>query len=123
MTKMYPTEASSARPSGVPMYDEMKCHEVQVLRKAGFSLRQIAEKAEVGLNTVLRILGKVPPESDERPRVGRPPVALRYTDIARRISTVGRSGLSARSFWTLVWKGIARGGRPRRGPRSGSTPP
>ena len=85
MTRMYPTQPSSARPSEVPVYDEMKRHEVQVVRKAGFSLRQVAKKAEVGLNTVLRILEKVPSASNERPHVGRPPVALRYADIARRI--------------------------------------
>ena len=85
MTWLYPTQPWPARPSEVPVYDEMKRHEVQVLRKAGFSLRQLAKKAKVGLNTVLRLLEKVPSTSNERPHVGRPLVALRYADIARRI--------------------------------------
>ncbi|EQD78112.1 Integrase, catalytic region, partial [mine drainage metagenome] len=58
---------------------------MKVLREAGLSLRLIAEKAGIAVSTVRRILEhEEVPESD-RPCVGRPPVARRYQDIARRI--------------------------------------
>ena len=38
------------------MYDPMKRHQIEVLRSAGFSLREVARRAEVSLDTVQRAL-------------------------------------------------------------------
>ena len=67
------------------VYDEMKRHEVRVLREAGFPLREVARRAKVSLDTVLRILGDGAPFESHVTPVGRPPVARRFEDIARRI--------------------------------------
>ena len=61
------------------MYDPFKRHEIRVLRQAGLSLREVARKAKVSLDTVQRVLRETdfedPPTS--RP-VGRPPLALPF---------------------------------------------
>ena len=68
------------------MYDDMKRHEVRVLRKAGFSLREVGAQAEVGLSTVVRILDETEPvEVPARRSVGRPPIAVRFEEPARLI--------------------------------------
>ena len=58
------------------MYDQMKRHEVHVLRQAGLSMRAVARKAHLSLDTVERILREPRPTGPSAPRsVGRPRVA------------------------------------------------
>jgi transposase len=65
------------------MYDRLKRHEIEVLRSAGFSLREVARKADVSLDTVQRVL--CGDASDEPPprRMGRPPLAAPFEGTVR----------------------------------------
>jgi transposase len=65
------------------MYDRLKRHEIEVLRSAGFSLREVARKADVSLHTVQRVLRG--DASDEPPprRMGRPPLAAPFEGTVR----------------------------------------
>jgi transposase len=54
---------------GVVFYERLKRNEIKVLRRAGFSIRQVAEKADVGVNAVLRILAE---SGSPDPNTGRP---------------------------------------------------
>ncbi len=85
MTPMYDSEPPSGQPQGVPVYDQVKRQQVQILREAGLSIRTIARKAGLGVNTVSRILQRELVPVHQRPSVGRPPIAQRYLDIAHRI--------------------------------------
>ncbi|MGI0130472.1 MAG: IS21 family transposase [Thermoplasmata archaeon] len=67
------------------MYDQLKRHEIHVLRQAGFSLREVARRSEVSLDTVERIL-----REDNGPRpppraLGRPMVAASFAGAAQQI--------------------------------------
>ena len=67
------------------MYDPMKRHQIEVLRSAGFSLREVARRAEVSLDTVQRVLrGDLGSDPTLR-RVGRPPLAVPFEETARAI--------------------------------------
>ena len=70
---------------GVQVYDRMKRHEIQVLHRAGFSIREVAERAQVGVNTVLRILRRPEKEDTRRRGVGRPPVATAFETTVRAL--------------------------------------
>ena len=67
------------------MYDQMKRHEVHVLRQAGFPLREVARRAEISLDTVERILR----ERNGLPRapraVGRPMVASPFEAAVQHV--------------------------------------
>ena len=73
------------------VYNPVKRHQIQVLREAGLTIREIAEKARVSPMTASRVL-KEPAitdlaparPSDSRP-VGRPSVAMPFEDVTRRI--------------------------------------
>ena len=79
MTLNYPGTASVPHPGGNFVYDELKRHQIHVLRQAGFSLRLVARKADVSLDTVLRVLreGSTPRE-EVQPHLGRPPIAVPF---------------------------------------------
>ena len=84
MTANYPS--SSLTPiGGSEVYDEMKRHEVEVLYRAGFSVRQVAKKAEVGRNTVRRILSQGGVEPERGPRLGRPPLAVPFQTSVQKL--------------------------------------
>ena len=84
MTANYPY--SSLPPiGGSEVYDEMKRHEVEVLYRAGFSVRQVAKKAEVGRNTVRRILRQGGVEPERGPRLGRPPLAIPFQTSVQKL--------------------------------------
>jgi transposase len=85
VTPMYSPQPSPPESGGVRVYDAMKRHEVKVLHEAGFSLRQVAKKADVDRNTVRKILREQGEKMVDEPRVGRPPVALHFEDLARGI--------------------------------------
>lgn len=80
-------EAVGASPKreGWDVYDAMKRHEVQVLRKAGFTRDEIAQRAGVSRRSVSHILNE--PRVEELARnaamtdgkVGRPSIALPFT--------------------------------------------
>ncbi len=70
---------------GNAVYDEMKRHETQVLYRAGISVRQLAKKAEVGRNTVRRILRQAGMEPEAGPRLGRPPLAPSFQATEKRL--------------------------------------
>ena len=67
------------------MYDRIKRHEIQVLHRAGFSIREVAERAQVGVNTVLRILRRPEKEDTRRRGVGRPSVATAFETTVRAL--------------------------------------
>jgi transposase len=65
------------------VYDRMKRHEIEVLRRAGLPLRQVARRAHVSLDTVERVLRESPDRP--MPSVGRPPVAETFEAPVRQI--------------------------------------
>jgi transposase len=68
------------------VYDEMKRHEIRVLGTAGeFSLREIARRAHVSLDSVLRVLEKDSFPAGSGRAVGHHAVARRYQDLARAV--------------------------------------
>jgi type I restriction enzyme R subunit len=67
------------------VYDQVKRQQVQILREAGLSIRNIAKKSGLGVNTVSRILQRELVPTERRPSVGRPPIAGRYLDTAHRL--------------------------------------
>ncbi len=77
--------ASGPRRGGRQVYDQMKRHEVHVLRQAGFPLREVARRAEISLDTVERILR----ESNGLPQppraVGRPMVASSFEAAVQQV--------------------------------------
>ncbi len=88
MTPRTPSSAVTPvlRGEGSPVYDEMKRHEIRVLRTAGkFSLREIARRAHVSLDTVLRVLEEDSSSARSGRAVGRPGVARRDQDLARAV--------------------------------------
>ena len=88
MTLPYPLARLPDDLSGVAMYDEMKRHEIAVLREAGFSVRLIAKKAHVDRNTVRRILREAGSDPGPPGPMGRPPVALPFEATVRQILSV-----------------------------------
>ena len=80
-----PSSLPPASAGGTTVYDRMKRNEVEVLRRAGFSIRQVAKKAGVGVNTVLRILAEKDPVHPTSGCVGRRPVAVPFEPNARKI--------------------------------------
>jgi transposase len=88
MTSRTPSSAVAPvlRGEASPVYDEMKRHEIRVLRTAGeFSHREIARRADVSLDTVLRVLEEGSSSSGCSRAVGRPPVVRRHQDLARAV--------------------------------------
>ena len=67
------------------MYDQMKQHEVQVLRHAGFSIRQVARKAGVSRNAVRRMLLRHPRMEKSAIRLGRPLIATPFQDKVEQL--------------------------------------
>lgn len=72
------------------MYDMMKRHEVQVLRKAGLSLPEIARRSGVSRRAVVNILREPPVEqtqhgAGEGKSVGRPSVAQPFEPMIQQI--------------------------------------
>ena len=67
------------------MYDPMEPHQILVLRRAGFSLRDVARESDVSLDTVLRALeqSRVAGRAGSR-GVGRPRVATPFEESAQR---------------------------------------
>ena len=85
MTADMPSDPSPLPVRVAPLHDPMKRHQVEVLFRAGFSLRAVARKAGISRNTVKRILrGAPPPEEDHRP-IGRPPVAASFEGAVRAL--------------------------------------
>ena len=85
MTGMSVSGLPSDQPGGIQVHDRMKRHEIQVLRRAGFSIREVAERAQVGVNTVLRNLDREEEGETERRSVGRPAVATMFESTVRTI--------------------------------------
>ena len=73
------------------MHGAMKRHEIQVLRRAGQTLRQIAAQAGVSISTIKRILKEPPVEQASHAElvasrgVGRPSKSERFRDLIARI--------------------------------------
>ncbi len=73
------------------MHGAMKRHEIQVLRQAGQTLRQIAEQASVSISTIKRILKEPAVEQASHAElvasrgVGRPSKSDRYRDLVADI--------------------------------------
>ena len=67
------------------MYDPMKRHQIEVLRSAGFSLREVARRAQVSLDTVQRVLRADLGRDTTLRRVGRPPLAVPFEEAVRTI--------------------------------------
>ncbi len=91
-------EATSL-PGEIGVHDALKRHEIHVLREAGFTLKQVADRAQVGVRTVQRVLEEPPvtdpetvPRSSDARSAGRPKVAIKFQDDARRILE-GEAGL------------------------------
>jgi len=79
-------DPSSRLPSGgSEMYDQMKRHEVLVLRQAEFSLREVARRAKVSLDTVERILHEVDGTFPPPRTVGQPMVAASFEASVQQI--------------------------------------
>src|SRR5487761_1372762 len=83
MTSDIGLPASVTPPEGDGMYDRMKRHQIEVLRDAGFSLREVARKADVSLYTVLRVLRESSSVERARRPVGRPPLAVPFEASVR----------------------------------------
>jgi len=83
--KYLPATCPPSTGGGV-VYDEMKRHEIEVLRQVGgFSLREVARRADVSLDTVMRILDGKDSVGAPARRVGRPAVAAAFEPHARKI--------------------------------------
>ncbi len=67
------------------MHDAMKRHEIEVLHKAGLSIRQVARKAGVSRNAVRRVLRGAGIAEHPKSEVGRPPVADPFEGHVRQI--------------------------------------
>ncbi len=81
-----PRSWSLVLPSPSDMYDPMKRQQIEVLRDAGFFLRQVARKAKVSLDTVQRILRDRTAVKGTDPRpVGRPALAPMFEPPVREI--------------------------------------
>ena len=77
--------APSARvEGGGEVHDQLKRHEIRVLRQAELPLREVARRAKVSLDTVLRVLREGPPDQSPSRRRGRPPVAEAFQEVAGR---------------------------------------
>ena len=74
---------SPAPPPRDGMYDRLKRHQIEVLRSAGFSLREVAGKADVSLDTVQRVLRGDPGGEASLSRMGRPPLAAPFEGKVR----------------------------------------
>ena len=85
MTEKCAPASLSPATRGSAVYDQMKRHEIQVLRRAGFPLREVARRAEVSLDTVLRVLQESGTPERVPNRVGRPPVAMAFEPHARKV--------------------------------------
>ncbi len=85
MTAHIPSTTSARAQGGDTVYDQLKRHEVHVLRQAGFSLRAVARKADLSLDTVLRVLREEPETASPRRPVGRPPVAPPFEERVREL--------------------------------------
>jgi transposase len=70
-------------PEGAIVYDQLKRHQIEVLRSAGFSLREVARKSEVSLDTVQRVLHGSPQADGAQRPVGRPPLAIAFEEKVR----------------------------------------
>jgi len=68
------------------VYDQLKRHEIHVLRQAGLSMREVARKAGVSLYTVERVLREErPTEFSPSHGMGRPRVASSFDGAVREI--------------------------------------
>jgi transposase len=79
---MAPRSSLSPR-GGSPLYDSLKRHEILVLRQAGFSLREVARRSKVSLDTVERVLREAPAPSPRT--IGRPRLADSFESEVRRL--------------------------------------
>ena len=112
------------------MYDQMKRHEIEILRHAGFSIRKIAEQTKVGVNTVVRVLREKDPKEqgmERRRPVGRPPIALALQEPIRQILQVDPTLPTVEVLHRLRERGYSGGKNPVyrlvRGLRNVVTPP
>jgi transposase len=85
MTANYPPSLVPDPLGGNAVYDELKRHEIQVLYRAGFSVRQVAKKTEIARNTVRRILRQAGLEPEPGHRLGRPPLATPFQATAQKL--------------------------------------
>lgn len=83
MTPDILSSAGANLPPRDGMYDRMKRHEIEVLRDAGFCLRDVACKAKVSLDTVQRILRERSTGAPVLRPTGRPPVAAPFEAMVR----------------------------------------
>lgn len=84
------TSPSSPEPWPTPIwgnevYDRMKRHEIEVLHRAGFSIRQVAKKAGVSRNAVRRILRKELPERKADAHLGRPLITIPFQNTVEQL--------------------------------------
>jgi transposase len=77
--------ASRSHRGGIQVYDQMKRHEVHVLRQAGFPLREVARRAEISLDTVERILREKNGLPQAPRAVGRPMVASPFEAAVQQV--------------------------------------
>jgi len=85
VTPDIPLPPSGTSPEGDGMYDRMKRHQIKVVRDAGFSLREVARKADVSLYTVLRVRRESSNVEPARRPVGRPPLAIPFETSVREV--------------------------------------
>ena len=67
------------------VYDQLKRHEIRILRQAGFPLREVARRAKVALDTVERVLAEPPEVPAPHQPLGRPPLALPFEEKVQQI--------------------------------------
>ena len=77
------TPSTAQRGSGV--YDEMKRHEIRVLRQAGFTVREVARRADVARDTVERVLREEDSGHRASRSVGRPPVMTVFEALVEKM--------------------------------------
>ena len=98
------------------MHGAMKRHEIQVLKRAGLTIRQIADQAGVSPSTIKRIVREKPVKavSDQalaaERKVGRPSKAESFRDFVADLSLPRtRSVLILKHFCVMTFRGISLG--------------
>ena len=94
------------------MHDRLKRHEVLVLRRAGLPLREVARRANIGLRSVLRIVGEGTVDPPPRRPVGRPPIAAPFEEMAGAILAEASDLPTVEVLRRLRERGYAGGKNP-----------
>jgi transposase len=108
----FPPAVSPGPRRGAVVYDPMKRHEVRVLREAGFSLRAVALRAELSLDTVQRILREEEAARSPARPLGRPPLATSFDTAVRAMLEESRERPTVEILRRLRELGYAGGKDP-----------